>query len=197
MAKGHDCGYKLPAGERNSGLGVFGRFFDHWFLQRLDGTTHGFYYHPPFVVGLVINWGKSCTTPVQTIQYLGFTLDLAAGLVQIPTKKVSSIILDLVALQRAEAPTVRKIAAVLGRIRSLFFALPQARLLSDHMVAIISRHSLSRWDIQVILPNEVHAQIHSTIEVLKTWRGRKFIHELPTEILFTDSSDNAWGATRS
>ena len=144
-------------------------------------------------LGLEINWDKSITNPAQTIQYLGFTLNLESGLVQIPTKKLSSIISDLVALHRAPSPTVRKLAAVLGRLRSLLFALPHARLLSDHMLNLLNQYSLQGWDLQLTLSPVVHDQICSTIEILKIWRGRKFIHELPMETLFTDSRTRHWG----
>ena len=48
-----------------------------------------------------------------------------------PKEKLSATILDLVGLLRAPSPTDRKMASVLGRLRSLIFAMPQVRLLSD------------------------------------------------------------------
>jgi hypothetical protein len=149
-----------------------------------------------FKLGIEINVHKSELKPVQQLRFLGFLLDLKAGAVHIPRDKLSKTVVKLAQLANSAAPTTRQVARVLGTLRSLLFALPQVRLLSDHMLYHLRAMQHFPWETQQPLSQDLLDQLESSIQVLKQWRGRHFLHDLPQEILFSDASDNGWGAVR-
>ena len=145
-------------------------------------------------LGIQVNFEKSELNPVQTLRYLGFLLNLLEGKVEIPTKKLTSIIKDVASLLKVHNPSARKLASVLGRLRSLLFALPQIKLWTDQLAAHI--HTLNQWGWEATspLPQPIVAQLNQTIDLLQSWKGKPFVPDLPTHTLYSDASDLGWGA---
>ena len=85
-------------------------------------------------LGLEVNESKSTLVPSQKLGFLGFDLDLANACIRVPQLKLKSVLSDLSALGKEQTPSLRKVACVLGRVRSLAFALPHVRILTDIMV---------------------------------------------------------------
>ena len=117
--------------------------------------------------------------PVQTLRYLGFLLNLLEGRVEVPTKKLTSVLLDVSRLLKMETPSARKLASVLGRLRSLLFAMPQIKLWTDQLAAHI--HTLTQWgwEAQAPLPSTIVQQLHQTMDLLQSWKGKSFVQHLP------------------
>ena len=84
----------------------------------LGRTWHETFYHTlKFVcllrkLGLEINYPKSVLSPTQRLVWIGFELNFVLGLIQVPEDKLKSVVKDLEQLRRAQAPSVRRCAAV-------------------------------------------------------------------------------------
>ena len=145
-------------------------------------------------LGVQINWDKSELNPVQTLRYLGFLLNLLEGKVEVPTKKLTAIMGDVSRLLKVSNPSARKVASVLGRLRSLLFALPQIKLWTDKMAAHIQQLAQWGWEATAPLPKDIVDQLHQTMDLLQSWKGKPFVPDLPPHTLFSDASDLGWGA---
>lgn len=146
-------------------------------------------------LGVEVNYDKSELEPCQDIVYLGFHLLFDSGLVQVPKEKVTSTLVDLAALLTHTTPSARKLASVLGRLRSLIFALPQVRLLSDALAKQVHLQSTNSWETKAPISALVQDQMQSTMQELQEWKGRPFRHMGSQQVIYSDASDLAWGAT--
>ena len=88
--------------------------------------------------GFEINQKKSVLQPAQHVQHLGFTLDLKKGALEISTEKLKSIRKELGKVVLAEKMSCRKMAAILGQVRSCLVALPCLRAFSDQFVKFVN-----------------------------------------------------------
>ena len=140
-------------------------------------------------LGLEVNVPKSVLVPEQVLQYLGFVLDLLDGRVVVTSTKITHTVGELARLANRSEVSLRAIAGALGKVRSLLFALPQARLLTDKLLLVLQLNANLPWESTVSLQQEVISQLESTIEVLKVSRGRKFVQELPPCTIYSDASD--------
>lgn len=146
-------------------------------------------------LGIEVNYPKSVVKPVQVLQYLGFILDLMEGRVDVPPHKLANTLQKLTQLANNPQPTLRQVTSILGKVRSLLFAVPQAKLLTDQMVWLLQKNHNIPWETKVHIPQAVLSQIEVAIGELKLWKGRKFSLPLPQAKLYTDASDQGWGAT--
>lgn len=94
-------------------------------------------------LGVQVNMEKSVLYPTQSLQYLGFLINLLLGVVEIPPHKITVVMSDVSRMLKLPQPTARKLASVLGRLRSLLFAMPQMKLWTDLLSKQI--HWLLTW----------------------------------------------------
>ena len=144
-------------------------------------------------LGLQINVAKSVLVPSQLLPFLGLVLDLKAGYIRVPKSKLDSLVTDVARLGRADSPTVRTCSSILGKLRSLIFAVPQMRLFTHALSNHVNYLSRGGWDSSGPLPQEVLLQLEEALTELRSWQGRDFVLELPKSKLYTDSSTEGWG----
>jgi hypothetical protein len=144
-------------------------------------------------LGLEINKNKSVLEPTQKLIFLGFELDLKVGEVRVPNQKCKKVIDDLRRLEKASCPSIRHVASVLGRIRSLGFAIPHIRLLSDELDRHVGWHCASGWDVCVPLPPAVRSQLLSSMQDIFEWKGKSLHRQPGIRTVYTDASDLGWG----
>ena len=70
--------------------------------------------------------------------------------------------------------TPSKVAAILGRVRSLLPALPALRCCSDHLVNFVNSSTLVGWDSPLPAPPSLKSQVLETKHLLTNWPGRVF-----------------------
>ena len=70
--------------------------------------------------GTQINFPKSKLTPTQVVDHLGFTLNLKDGVLEVPKGKLKAVRRELGKLLVKDKMSCRKMAAILGSIRSFF-----------------------------------------------------------------------------
>lgn len=147
-------------------------------------------------LGIEVNLDKSELFPVQRLNYLGFTINLLDGVVEIPPRKITQVMVDIAQLLKSKLPSCRKVASVLGRLRSLIFAFPQVRLWTDLLQHHVHLQSQIGWEYRAPLPPQLGHHLKEALNALQQWKGRPLHQVLPQEAIFSDASSLGWGAVR-
>ena len=143
--------------------------------------------------GMTVNFEKSTLVPGQKVNHLGFTINLAEGRLEVPPQKLKSVRKDLGKLLTLRSITCRKVAAILGQVRSLLTALPLLRAFTDQLVQFTNRHSVSGWDTILNIPPEFQEQVKEVGSILNSWEGRYFEEGKNCRKIYSDSSTQGWG----
>ena len=146
-------------------------------------------------LGLEINIPKSVLTPVQSLIFLGFQLNLGVGCIGVPRNKITQCIQALTRVANKPSLSKRKLASVLGQVRSLLFAMPQLRLFTDSLAHTLKVHAGCHWNAHLVLDPRALSQVEECIQVIKQWKGKSLHLPFSSQHLFTDASDWGWGAT--
>ena len=173
-------------------------YLDDWLI--IGNTYRECLEHTRFLVqllhrlGILVNVPKSCLEPSQEIIMLGFMLNFREGFVAVPPKRLQAIFRDVNRLAHSHTPSVRRCASVLGRIRSLLFAMPHIRLLSDALAVHVAVAVQAGWEADVALPERVSRQLMDLADELHQWKGRTFVVSMGhVRDMYSDASDLAWG----
>ena len=142
--------------------------------------------------GMVINYPKSILHPVQEVTHLGFVIDLKNGQLLVLPRKVKSVCRELGKIVLRQQISPRKMAAILGVVRSFLCAMPFLRASTDHMLNIVNQHCHTGWDQTVSIPEDLRMELKYVKTLLDEWPGRPFEEGQPSRKLFSDSSDDAW-----
>ena len=144
--------------------------------------------------GLTINRKKSQLEICQKLNHLGFCLNLKDGLLEIPPYKLKAAKRELGKLVRVQSMSARKLASVLGTVRSLLPAAPFLRAFTDVLSHLVKTYSLVSWDAVVPLPVQLRAEIRELKNIWEQWKGRNFGGKVVSKNVHSDSSDWGWGA---
>lgn len=142
--------------------------------------------------GMLVNTKKSLLLPAQLIPHLGFIINLEEGRLQLPPEKLKAVRLELGKLLKKDMMHCRKMAAILGSIRSFLMALPFLRAFSDLLMEFINQHSLWGWDTPLKISSAIKTQVRELNSLTQNWPGRPF-YTTPQRTLYSDSSDLGWG----
>ena len=90
--------------------------------------------------GFVINLEKSLWVPSQSMEWLGFNIDLCKGEFSIPANILDSLKLQLFAVAEAFTVPARQLASVIGKIMSMSMALgPVTRLMTRKLYFVLNQ----------------------------------------------------------
>ena len=143
--------------------------------------------------GMVINYPKSQLAPVQLLTHLGFSLDLKQGFLGVPPPKLKAMRKELGKLVTHSHLSCRKMAAILGQVRSFLTAVPFLRAFTGKMVQFVNQCQHLGWDCAPPVPSELKQQVLQVKDLLASWAGRSFGGISPIRTLHSDSSTHAWG----
>ena len=145
--------------------------------------------------GLVINFTKSLLEPVQQLEALGLELDMRKGLLLVPHHKRKGYRREAGKFLTMKVVKPRKVAAILGRFRSLLPTLPALRAFSDLLVAFVNRHAALGWDVSHPVPQQLRDQVVLIKELLTEWPGRPFLRAISQHAvhLASDATPIGWG----
>ena len=135
--------------------------------------------------GMMVNEKKSILQPTQKIQHLGFQINFQDGRLQLPKEKISAIRKDLGKLVKKPFVTCRKMAAILGAVRSFLMALPFLRAFSDQIKDFVSQNTTKGWDTPLPVPEGIFRQVRELNFLTKNWPGRPFVAPPKGEFLRT------------
>ena len=142
--------------------------------------------------GLVINVPKSQLIPTQRIEHLGFEVDLAKGVLQVPSGKMKLIRKELGKLLTKREMSTRQMAAILGTVRAFLMAMPWLRAFTDELVQFVNHQKILGWDKKVLIPETLQLQVKELGQKMEEWKGRNFQGKIAVRDLHSDSSTEAW-----
>ena len=142
--------------------------------------------------GFKINSKKSSLFPCKQVQHLGMLLDFEQGVLEVPPYKLKTIRKELGKLVTHRTLTCRKVASILGQVRSYLVALPFLRLVTDQLLQFSNLHKTKGWDHGVPLADEFRRQVVELETYLHPGFGRKFFTP-PSRNLHSDSSQEGGG----
>ena len=144
--------------------------------------------------GMGLNSKKSVLTPCQQVNHLGFTIDLKKGLLMVPPEKLKTVRKELGKLLTNSALSCRKMAAILGQVRSFLTALPFLRAFTDQLQVFVGRQEREGWDRRIPIPAELKSQVQELKEVFAEWAGRPLQGgRVAVRNIHSDSSTSGWG----
>ena len=143
--------------------------------------------------GLTVNLKKSQLEPSQEIKHLGFILDFKEGSLKVPVQKLKTVRKELGKLVTLKEITPRKMAAILGTIRSFLVALPFLRAFTNQMKDFVSLHFSHGWDQKILIPESLQQEVREVKETILGCEGRQFQHRAVIRKLHADSSTRGWG----
>lgn len=143
--------------------------------------------------GLLVNTKKSQLVPTQKLTHLGFDIDFVAGKLTVPQGKLASIRKELGKMVTHPFLSCRKMAAILGAVRSFLTALPMLRSFTDAMMAFVRKHTHVGWDTPLLVPENLRTEVLNLKQTLLQWPGRSFVQAPAQKTLHSDSSQFAWG----
>jgi len=88
--------------------------------------------------------------------------------------------------------TPRKMAAILGQVRSFLTAMPFLRSFTDMMLRFIRLEKKFGWESKHKLPTEMIEEVKTLGGLMDSWKVRELEGKAPVRILHSDSSSHAW-----
>ena len=143
-------------------------------------------------LGLNINYKKSILEPTQEVTYLGFTLNFAKGSLEVPQQKLKVVRRELGKLITHSWLSPRKMAAILGTVRSFLTALPFLRAFTDQLCSFVNLQEKWGWDTPQPLPKVLQQQLVEVKNLLITWQGRSMEGKAAIRKLHSDASGVGW-----
>ena len=142
--------------------------------------------------GMLINEKKCVLEPSQCIQHLGFTLNLKEGLLEVPQGKMKAMRKELGKLLVKKTLTCRKMASILGSLRSFLMAMPFLRAFTDHLMMFVQNQQSFGWDTPQLISDFLKKEVRDLNQVTLAWKGRPFQEGTSMRTLHSDSSTHGW-----
>ncbi|XP_044140287.1 uncharacterized protein LOC122930766 [Bufo gargarizans] len=147
-------------------------------------------------LGFLINHEKSCLTPSQRMEFLGFTVDSVLTSLSLPTSKLVSIRKELRRALAIPQLSLRHLARIIGllasSIQAVFPAPLHYRALQRLKIAHL-RAGASFADTLILDP-ESREELVWWIDNLRAWNGRAIFGLQPELTIESDASLHGWGA---
>ena len=138
--------------------------------------------------GFCVKHDKSILEPTQIVEFAGVTADFSNGSFCIPSYKRKSYRRELGQLLTRTHVSLRKLASVFTRVRSLLVCFPGLRVLSDHLVSLVQTASFVGYETVVAIPGDVKAQVCMCKSYLSSWEERPMEGRLFTRSIAVDAS---------
>ena len=147
-------------------------------------------------LGFVINYAKSVVEPTESLEYLGFVIDVSGPepMFRAPSARIRDVRSDIRRVLRASTVPPRQLARLLGKLVSLTRAILPARtmLRTSYDMLPPSR----KWaSVELTLSKACRADLEEWLEMLEAWNGRVAALRPHQHLLQTDASKSGGGAT--
>lgn len=147
-------------------------------------------------LGFSVSEKKSEWTPSQILQFLGLLVNTEAHIFEVPPERVAKILAALAKLRsefaRKQKVEARALARICGHLLSVRLAVTPARIFSRALYAALNE--AEAWNSKLELSQEAVQELDFWIDSLHKFNGRRMIRAPSTLYLFTDASEDGWGA---
>ena len=153
-------------------------------------------------LGFIVNLEKSVTTPVQTMEFLGYEIStVGVPTFRVPPHRIARLrdMLDFLARTTGSIP-VRTIASVTGQVLSMSLALAPARLFTRALYRVINASQRDvlpgGWNATVNLTQAAREEIAFWLRGLDRWNGLPVFREPGVRVIdvVSDASHiHGWG----
>ena len=145
--------------------------------------------------GVTINSPKSVVEPSQVVDALGFVVDFTEGELLVRACKRKGFRKEAGKVFQSPVMTPCKMAAILGRLRSLLPAMPALRAFTDMLVQFVRKVNNVGWDTRCVVPIQLKDQVRAITGLLHSSPGRRFVtsNQQPKRHLAPDATLFAWG----
>ena len=148
-------------------------------------------------LGFVVNWDKSDLVPSQRFTYLGMALDTVAWLASPSPQRLERLRRLIASLRSGRSASARQLTSLLGVLESLALLLPLGRLYKRPL----QRWVRQRWT-QGVMPWSHRLSLDQSFwDTLAQWSDQRWLSlgvpivpPAPEEELFSDASNQGWGA---
>ena len=123
---------------------------------------------------------------------MGFTIDFKNACLRVHPEKLKVVRRELGKLVTHQKMTCRRMAAILGTVRSFLYAIPTLRAFTDLMVRFVDLHLQVGWDQPQEIPQLLVDQVKQVKDLLQNWPGRPFLNSTPERHLHSDASNLGW-----
>lgn len=139
--------------------------------------------------GFLPNYDKSIFTPVQSLEWLGFTWNLKDGVLEVPLKKLVKTRDKISSVLRDKSTTARILAGVVGKIISLIPALGSVCQLMTRntCIATCERETWdAKFEYSILVRNELNFWLTNCVSM--PFKLISPIQCKPERIVFSDAS---------
>ena len=148
-------------------------------------------------LGFLINWKKSITDPVQSIEFLGLVVDSKSLSLRVPEAKVQKIQKECQALLNKGTVSGRSLAHIIGLLTSVNPAVLPGPLHYRALQRLKNRvlRQSGSLDTLITLDEETRKDLSFWIFDLHTQNGKSIMLPTAQVVISTDASRTGWGAT--
>ena len=149
-------------------------------------------------LGWVINWDKSILDPNQDFIFLGLLFDLLLARVSPGPKGLGSLVANIRALKPGTRVTARVLLSLIGKVKHWAPYTPRGRLqlrLTQEWLKRRWTQSRDALEQTITIDATLIKQLHWWTLPKNTSRGVPLHAAKPTQDLFTDASNEGWGAS--
>ncbi|KAM8939450.1 LOW QUALITY PROTEIN: uncharacterized protein RCH25_053096 [Pelodytes ibericus] len=147
-------------------------------------------------LGFLINWEKSCLSPSQLMEFLGFDINSIHGSLHLPKSKVKSIRKEIKKVLCLPQITIRQLARVIGllaaSIQAIFPGPLHYRALQQ--LKIRSLRTGLTYDHSIPIDYNAREELSWWLTHIDAWNGRAIFGMVPDLIVESDASLLGWGA---
>ena len=124
--------------------------------------------------------------------WLGFNLDLEAGLISIPGEKIVALKTQLQEIRKGTLVKARKLASVIGKIMSMALAIgPVSRLMTRSMYALLNTRDF--WCQNLPISDVARFELDFWLSQVDNLNGQGIWHSpSAVRIVYTDASDTGY-----
>ena len=143
--------------------------------------------------GLVEHTDKCVWIPTQQLNWLGFDIDLARGVLEVPRGKVETLCNQIKDALQAKALPARSLASITGRLISMSIALgPVTRLMTRNLYALINMRK--SWCHTLTISPEATAELLFWLEQIDNFNGQNIWHSPSAiRVVYSDASSSGYG----
>lgn len=145
-------------------------------------------------LGFVINFEKSCLVPSQSIDYIGYNISSARGIIRVKAqaKRVAKLRRAIKKTISQDSVPARQLAKVLGLCVSVAWVVTPGKLFLRKAYRLLG--TKQSWSDSLSLSEDVIQELEWWLNSVNYWNSKEICTESIQAQVITDASHLGWGA---